>query len=421
VEIVFNQKRSAQIALGVGCIVVAALYGWFATRAYLATRLAMPPAQLSLQRAIALEPADAAYPYMLGQYLMLGMQDVSAAVAPLKRATELNSYDSSYWLDLALAYYEIGAESKQRQAINKAIAVDPTSPVVAWKAANFFLVQGDLKDALAQFAIVLRNDPGRVMPSLQLCWRTWHNVDVIESILPPDPNVYLQFVKMLSDQKQPDAAFHVWSALWSLNRDFDYRNALFYVDRLIQQRDVARASLVWKQLASRSPTLRRYSGADNLVADGTFSEEILNAGFAWRYDARPGIAVSLDTTQFHGGSRSLMIVYSDSGDDAGLYQYVPVEPNTRYVLSAWVKSEELESANGPRVSVSDAYDNTAYGKTDETVGTTVWHRVDVEFHTGPATQLVAIRFVRSPGNTLIRGQFWADEIALKPASSSPTE
>ena len=143
-------------------------------------------------------------------------------------------------------------------------------------------------------------------------------------------------------------------------------------------------------------------------------EEILNGGFDWHYAVQPGIAVSLDTTQFHSGSQSVLISYSGTGGDSGFYEYVPVKPNTQYTVSAWVKSEELQTANGPCISVSDAYDNTRYALTQETVGTTPWHRLESSFQTGPATELLAIRFTRDPGNTHIHGQFWIDEVSLRP-------
>jgi hypothetical protein len=417
----FRPNRSLQVFFCLGCIAIALFYGWSVTRAYLASRLASPPAELSLQRAMALEPENALYPYTLGQYLMLGVQRIDGAVAPLQRATELNPHNSTYWLDLALAYYLAGDTRHQRQALESAIAVDPTSPVVAWNAANFFLVQGDVSAALRQFLVVLKYDPGQVRPALDLCWRALHDPAAIINILPPDPEVYLQLVKLLSERHEADAAYSVWSALWQLNLPFDYRHAMFYVDDLIQQRNVARAAEVWKQITSRSLTLSRYATNDNLVGDSKFSEEILNGGFGWRFDARPGVAVSLDTAQFHSGTRSVMVDYSDRGDDVGLYQYVPVQPHTRYVLSAWVKSEDLETANGPRIAAFDVYDNTTLATAEETVGTTEWHRVEVPFETGPATELIAVRFIRNPGTTLIHGQFWIDEVAVTPADSSPAK
>jgi len=323
----------------------------------------------------------------------------------------LNPYQSAYWLDLALAYYSIGAEYEQQQAILKATSVDPTTPDVAWNAASFFLAQGKVPEALHQFSVVMR-DPDMVTQSLDLCWRFSHDVSAIEAILPPDPDVYLQFVQLLIMKNEWEAAHHVWSALLRLNQGFDYHQALFYVESLLRKHDVAGASEAWKELASRSATLDHYSRTDNLVLNGDFAEKILNAGFDWRYSAQ-GVTVSLDTTEFHSGSRSLLISYTGGGADSGMFQYVPVKPNTQYTVSAWVKSEELQTANGPRISVSDVYDDKLYAVTQETVGTTVWHRLESSFQTVPETELLVIRFTRDPGNTHIKGQFWVDEVSLR--------
>ncbi|MGA3128928.1 MAG: carbohydrate binding domain-containing protein [Candidatus Korobacteraceae bacterium] len=352
---------------------------------------------------------------------MFDKQDAAAATPYCKRATELDPYQSAYWLHLALAYYRTGAEHEQQDAILKAISVDPTTPDVAWEAANFFLVQGKIPEALRQFSVVIRGDPNFVTPSLDLCWRALRDVNAIEAMLPPDPEVYLQFIKSLIAKNEWGAAHHVWSSLLQLNRQFDYHHALFYVDALLQNQDVGGAEEAWKQLSSRSAVLSRYSSSDNLIANGDFAEEILNGGLDWRYSPQPGIAVSVDTTQFHRGNQSVLISYSDTGGNSGLSEWVPVKPDTKYTVAAWVKSEELRSANGPGISVSDAYDNTRYALTPETVGTTPWHLVEKSFQTGPKTRLVIVRIVRDPANTRILGQFWIDDISLRPfAESSQT-
>ena len=411
--IALSKREFAYCALLVACIMFALIYGWFAVRVYQASRLSSSLDVVSLERAIALEPRDAASQDLLCRFLLFDRQEAGAAVPLCKRATELDPYQSAYWLHLALAYYRTGAEQQQEEAIFRAVSVDPTTPDVAWEAANFFLVQGKIPEALHQFSVVIRGDPAMVTQSLDLCWRTLHDVSAIEAILPPDPNVYLQFVKLLTTKNEWEAPHDVWSALLRLNRAFDYHPALFYVDSLLQERDVARASEAWEQLASRSATLNHYSRTDDLVMDGDFAEEILNAGFDWRYSAQPGSAVSLDTTEFHSGSQSLLISYSDTGGDSGMYEYVAVKPNTQYTVSAWVKSEELQSANGPCIAVSDAYDGKPYALTQETVGTTAWHRLESSFQTGAETELLAIRFKRDPGNTRVKGKFWVDEVRLR--------
>jgi hypothetical protein len=117
-------------------------------------------------------------------------------------------------------------------------------------------------------------------------------------------------------------------------------------------------------------------------------------------------------SQTHAGVAALLITYSGGNEDAGISQYVPVIPDVSYVASAWVKSEELQSANGPRLRVYDGYRNLEYAHSDETLGTSSWHRVQTVFTAGKDTSLVVIRFSREPGSTLIQGRFWIDNVRL---------
>src|ERR1017187_6418509 len=148
------QRRRIPMALALGCLAAAAIYGWFAVRDYRASRLSSSLDVVSLEHAIALEPRDAASQDLLCRFLLFDRQEASAAVPLCKRATELDPYQSAYWLHLALAYYRTGAEQQQEEAIFRAVSVDPTTPDVAWEAANFFLVQGKIPEALHQFSVV---------------------------------------------------------------------------------------------------------------------------------------------------------------------------------------------------------------------------------------------------------------------------
>lgn len=398
------------------CLGLLAVYSWLAARSFQATRLASSLDVNALGRAVELEPRNAAYQDLLCRFLLFDKQEAGAALPRCQRATDLNPYNSTYWLDLALAYYSTGAEYQQQQAILRAVSVDPTTPDVAWNAANFFLAQGKVAEALHQFAVVMRSDPSLVRPSLDLCWRTLHDVNAIEAILPPDPYAYLQFIRVLIANDQWEGAHQVWSALLRLNEEIDYRQGLVYVDSLLQQRDIAGAEKAWDQLAAHSATLSHYGRMDRLVVDGGFEEEILNAGFDWRYSAQPGSTVSVDNTEFHSGRRSLLISYNGAGGNAGISQYVVVKPNTEYTISAWTRSQELDSANGPAISVRDAYDGKSFAMTQETLGTVAWHRVESSFQTGPETTLVMLCVARDPADTHIKGRFWVDDVGLQPDS-----
>jgi cytochrome c-type biogenesis protein CcmH/NrfG len=411
--------RAATTTLLLLCVAVVAVYAWAAARNYQAYRESTRRTQSGLERAISLEPKRAAFHNLLGRDLSFQTQNPSTAIAHLKQAVELNPYESSYWLDLAQAYYAVGANSDVKQAIGKAIAVDPTTPRVVWDTGNFLLLDGNVPGAMQQFSVVLRHSPERIAAVLNTAWQATHDVSAIEAILPDNPETHLQFLKLLIDENDAKSANNVWSHLWQLNEPFDFRTALFYIDYLIKQRDITAAVEVWKQLASKSPELAKYSGKENKVANGAFAEGILNAGFGWHYVAQPGAEVSLDANNPHATNRSVMISFTGAVADAGLFEYVPVQPNTWYTLSAWVKSENLLTANGPILVAGDPDKPEVRGVTDETSGTTDWHQLHTSFQTGNSSRLLRVNVAREPASTQIQGRFWLTEIAIQEASTSP--
>ena len=108
-----------------------------------------------------------------------------------------------------------------------------------------------------------------------------------------------------------------------------------------------------------------------------------------------------------------MITYSGvNNEDAGISQPVPVTPGLTYIASAWVRSEELDTANGPQLSVFEGYHNQALARSDETLGSTGWHQVQATFTAPKETNLVIIRVSRDPGSTRIQGKFWIDNVHL---------
>lgn len=391
----------------------AVCYAGFAITAYRAQWLAQRLDQSSLETAIAIAPYSAEYHEQLCRTKIFVAQQPDSAIVECRKASELNPYSSAIWLDLAQAYYSIGDKELNSAAIHRALAVDPTTPDTLWNVANFLLIQGNTDEALDKFATVLREDPSLASASLNICWQSLHDVNRIQSILPLNSDVYFAFIKLLLSTGERDAARQIWSALMQLDVALDFHKGLFYIDSLIQARSVSEASDAWQQLMSRSRVLQEYSQPHNLVMDGTFSQEILNSGFAWRYAPKPQITVALDKSEFHSGNRSLRLGYSGSGSDAGILQYIAVRPDRRYRLSAWVKSDQLETANGPAITIFDADNNATVGSTEETVGTTPWHRVETEVQTGPETKLLILAVLRRPGETRIQGTLWIGDIKLE--------
>lgn len=395
--------------------VLIVLYVGLSLRAYWATRLAAVPDPGNLHKAIRLEPANAEYPELLGRSLALSGINQDNAISNYRTAVHLNPYEARYWLDLAGAYQVAGRTGEQEESVERAVEADPTTPHVAWEAANFFLVQGNREKALRHFRVVLANDPELVASALLLCWRATGDANqVLDQALPPRPDLYLSFLGLLTSKQEVAAAENVWNHLIGLRQTFPTKLAFPYFRLLIAKQEVAAAQAAWQQLASLDPSLQAYlPSRENLVVNGGFEENVLNGGFDWWYQSNPHAALAIDTNQFHGGSRSLSVTFDGlNPPEAGIIQFIPVKPNTEYEFSAECRSEDLDTASGPRFAVMDAYTNAPYVLTDDSLGSNPWRLQEARFQTGPDTKLLLLKIVRQPAAPLIRGKLWIDDLRL---------
>lgn len=397
------------------CLVCVGVYVQLALSAYRASRLATVPESPNLQRAIRLEPSNAEYRDLLGRNLALSGMNLDDAITNYRAAVRLNPYAARYWLDLAAAYQLAGRTREQAESVERAVKSDPTTPHVAWEAANFFLVQGDPHKALHYFHVVLANDPDAVDSALQLCWRATRDANrVLDVAVPRKPDLYLAFLRLLISKQQTAAAEDVWKRLIGLNQSFPQKLAFPYFSFLLAQHEVAAAQSAWQQLAALDRSLQPYlPSRENLIVNGGFEENVLNGGFDWWYQSYPHTALAIDTSEFHGGTRSLSITFDGpSTPEAGIAQFIPAKPNTDYEFSAEYRAEELESASGPRFAVTDAYHNTSYVLSDDIIDSSPWRLLQAQFHTGPDTDLLLLKIVRQPAAPLIRGKLWIDDLTL---------
>ena len=397
------------------CLVLVGLYLPLVLRPYRASRLAVIPDLSNLQEAIRLAPSNAEYRELLGRSRALSGADLNDAIASYRTAVHLNPYVARYWLDLAGAYQVAGRTSEQEQSVEHAVEADPTTPHVAWDAANFYLVQGDQETALRNFRVVLANDPEAVDSALQLCWRATRDANqILDQALPRKAELYLSFLGLLISEQEVAAAENVWNHLIGLNQEFSTTLAVPYFRFLIAKHEVTAAQSAWQQLAGVNRSLQPYlPSRENLVVNGGFEETLLNGGFDWWYQSNPHAALAMDTSVFSNGTRSLSIIFDGyNPGDAGIVQFVPVKPNTNYEFTAEYKTEDIDSASGPRFAIGDAYTNTSYVLTDDVLGTNPWRVQHARFQTGPSTNLVLLKIVRDPPGPLIRGKLWIDDLKL---------
>ncbi len=397
------------------CLTAVGVYLALAGRAYLAAHLAAKPDLPNIQRAIWLEPANAEYRAFLGGLFALSGGRPDEAIANFQIAVHLNPYESQYWLDLAEVYQVAGRTDEQAESVEQAVKADPTTPNVAWVAANLFLVQGNLGKALPYFRTVLANDPDSVDDALRLCWRASGDTNqIFEQALPRRTDIYLRFLNLLVSKQEVVPAENDWDHLIGLRQSFPPKLAFPYFRLLIGKQEITAAKTAWQQLAQVNREIQPYlASRENLIVNGGFEENLLNGGFDWSYESNPHAALAIDTDQFYDGTRSLSVTFDGrNAPDAGIAQLIPVKPDTEYEFSAESRTQDIDSASGPRFAIADAYTNFSYVLTDDLLGTNPWHKQQAQFHTGPSTNLLVLKVIRQPPAPLIRGKLWIDDVRL---------
>jgi Flp pilus assembly protein TadD len=410
-EIPLNSAWRRRLVIG-GSAVLCLMYVLLAGLLFVASVFAERPELTSLQRAVLLDPGNAGYRNRLGRYYDLAAGDPGAAIEPYRAAVQLNPHSAHYWFNLASAYQALGDISNQSGALEHAINADPTTPDVAWEAANNYLVRGDNEKALRELHVVLANEPSLAGRAIQFCWRINPDVDaLLRDIVPPE--AYIGFLSLLMTKQETAATAKVWAAMIATPQTFEQRYVYGYIQYLFDHEDVDQASLVWRQAAPRFGLSAYLPTRNNLIVNGDFGLDVLNGGFDWQYEKQPSVTLILDPSDFHSGHRSLLITFDGPGvTDAGIHQFIAVQPSTLYQFSAYYKIGEIEGAGAPHLTIQDAYTQAVVYDSDELKEAGFWKSVSQDFTTGADTRLLDLHVRRLPAGSPIRGKLWVDDFSL---------
>lgn len=412
-QLLLNSASRKRLVIGAGAV-LCLIYLFFAGRLFVASVFGEKPELASLERAARLDPGNADYRNHLGRYYALVARDPATAITPYRAAVQLNPHAARYWFDLASAYQVLGDTSNQTWALEHAIEADPTTPDVAWEAANFFLVQGDTEKALREFHVVLESDPSLANLAMQFCWRINPDVDsLLRDVVPARSPAYLAFLTLLMTKQETAATAKVWAKLTETPERFELRQVYEYLQYLINHKDVDQARIVWQQAAPRFGLSSYLPTRNNLIVNGDFGLDVLNGGFDWQYQKQSSVALTLDPSDFHSGRRSLQITFDGPGvTDAGIRQFIAVQPGTTYDFSAYYKNGEIEGAGGPHFTIQDAFTQAVLYDSDELKEAGFWKSATGEFTTGDDCKLLVLHIRRLPEGSPIRGKLWVDDFRL---------
>lgn len=394
-----------------------AAYVTASTRLFLAHYSVAQNTMEGLERSTRLAPWNADYSLLLARSRTLGLLDFPRGIAEYQRALALNPYSSRGWLDLAAAYQMAGDSANQSKAMQRAVQVDPTTPSVAWEVATFYIVQGQVRPALPHYRTVLSSQGSETRSVLEILWPVnGRDADqILKEVLPPEAKAHVDFLRFAAEQNDVAAANKIWDRLMQLGGPAAARDTMPYFKLLLEKRDPQRALAAWKQLATTQPAMAAYQPRpDNLMINGDFEDELLGGGLEWSFQKQHNLELKVDSLEFHSGNHSLATVFDRGAvPSLGLSQLVPVNGGGEYRFSVFAKANELMTASGPRISITDAYTGERYFLSDDQRGTTGWKEIQTVFRVNPGTSLLKIEIVREPFQSLIQGKFYLDDFTLR--------
>ncbi len=369
----------------------------------------------SVERAIAWNPREPRYYAALarGRQAALAEADPGEVVRLYEHAAALAPRRAEYWAQLGGAYEWAGRAADARRAYARAQRQAPNSPQLNWQVGNFYLRAGDLDAAFEAFRRTLVHAPELRRAVFALVWQAADGDLIRARLLPRQAEVLLDYLDFLAATDRSEEAEQIWASLLSLGESFSPRRAYPYLDLLLRARRAAALRAAWDALYSFTAPPGEH------ITNGSFEQDIWNAGLDWRVYRSEGARVTIETGAARNGHRALVIRFEGARNIhfSQVLQYVVVEPDTRYRLTAWVQGQGLTTDRGPHLEIFDPdAPRVLRWTTPEVVGSPDWSKLSLELHTGPRTRILLLRVIRVPSRRLdnrIAGTFCLDDVSLR--------
>ena len=424
---------NTSVRFGLLCFacVLAILLTYFGVRNARAAHYLELDTRAGYERAVQLEPGDARNWYLLGRSYLYDLEqpDTRRAIDALRRAVELDPNSAEALVDLANAYDSEGDSKKAGETFLAANRVYPLSADVCWNYGNFLLRQGQQAEAFREIRKAVELEPKRASEAFAVAMRVQPDANVLlDQAVPASAAVYLPILHSLSAEGNLDTARLVWSRLIALNQKVPLGEMVPFFDELIHQRRANEAAQLWPQAAAIMQNPPPADPEGSLIWDGGFESGYAGGGFAWHYvPATRDVQISIDRAEKHSGERSLRILFNGRQNlnfEDACHVIVPV-PNQRYLLSAWIRTQQLTSSEGVRLQIF-VFTPTANQSvtTEEVHGTQEWKQVRLEWTAPEGASFGSVCVKRNMSDQHladIQGAVWIDDVALVPASEASSK
>lgn len=389
-------------------------------------------------RALSYDPANADTWWMRGRlyHYSVELTDLESAISDYRRALDLNPRLAMAWIDLADALEQAGFYDQAEKAVERAFEMRPYSPVIRWRAGNFYLRRKNLAGMYECFKMACRYDPSKLGIALETAWKIDPEKGrILNALVPDDFRSNLRYLDFLIARNELDLAMAAWQRCMKnrVPEDFRLEPAMLFqfVDRLLSSGRTAESLKIWNDVLSRSrtglsdarhltfDTAAKSNALPNPVWNGSFENKLLGGGFDWRYPEIPEIRFRLDTRNRLKGLKSLEVTFEGANVPSGyLNQIVPLPAPGRYVLDFYFETEGLTTDQLPYMAISGFPETSgASARSDFFPPDADWTRFSVPFEVAEGCEAIRLTLCRDRSSRLsngIKGTLRLDEFSIEP-------
>ena len=407
-------KKAALIIAAVACIVGAFFFAkWGLVNSAV---LRADNAELAIYLTT-LAPDDPLPHYSAAVHLekSFAPDDVDHAIKELEIAAGRAPENYLYWLDLGRARERNGDSEGAEAALRRSLSLAPNYSRVQWALGNALLRQGRREEAFAEMTKAVSGDPAFAMPAAVTAWQFYNgDIDQIRRSIGRSSRLDGALATLLLGQKKYDEAIVMWDNIPAEDKSTtlkDTGSAIFA--KLLEVKKLREALRISYDLDNQATRIE-----PGTIANGGFESPVKLQGagpFEWQIAAGLQPQIVLSSGKKHGGSNSLLLVFStnDAKDFRGIGLLVPVEPNTDYELEVFYSSD-LKTSAVFKWEVVDAADAHSIALTDAIGNRADWTALKVRFKSSESDGIV-IRLVRGDCGPVcpVAGNLWFDDISLR--------
>ena len=332
------------------------------------------------------------------------------AIYYIKLALMKNPSNPTYWKFLSDILLVTKEKEKGDKAITIASEMRPTDLSILWNKANYALLIQNQRLAEKRFRKLLTLWDRSLDDIFDILQKAMKEDDIILNVIPENFTVLSRYLNYLIASNNLKSAKLVWERLSKYNKLIKPEQKCKFINFLIKEKKLQEAYRLWANIAHPQ---------NSLIFDGDFecSTPYNSCLFNWQIPQIKGVKVLKDSHTKLEGEKSLLISFDGTKNPhLNIYQLVIIKPNTKYLFSGFIRTDNITTQNGLIVEIRDWLTKKIITKTPIFTETMDWKNWELYFKTDKNQNSILVSIKRYPSSkfdNIIEGKAWIDNITLK--------